>query len=101
MKAKEYVEKYFSTLPETAEECEKISKELLRDFHSEILSLIEKRGIKIDSGAVGIIREMNEKWNSICNRTKKKFGFKILCRNVIWNVYLANKFPDEYKRKEN
>ena len=98
MKAQEYVDKYFAELPETATEREEAAKEMFREISREINTLREKRNVRTDSGAVGIVREINEKWNSISSKIEKKYGVQIIKRNVIWNFYLADEFPEFDRR---
>lgn len=98
MKAQEYVDKYFAELPKTATEMEEAAKEMFREISREINTLREKRNVKTDSGAVSIVREIDEKWNSISSKIEKKYGVQIIKRNVIWNFYLADEFPD-FERK--
>ena len=98
MKAQEYVDKYFSELPETATECESAAKKMFKDFSCEITSLKNQRKVKTGSGMVGIIRELNEKWNSVSSKVEKKYGVQIIKRNVIWNFYLADEFPEFDRR---
>ena len=98
MKAQEYFDKYFSELPKSNEEAQVVANKMLVDFTQEAKDLMDKRKIQFDSGAVGVIRELNEKWNSVASKVEKKYGFKILKRNVIWNIYLPALSP-EFSRK--
>lgn len=100
MKAQEYFNKYFAELPKTIEEAKANAQNMLVDFSGEVELLLKQRNIKTDDGAVGVIRELNEKWNSVANKVEKKYGKKILKRNIIWNVYLAEIDESKYKRKE-
>ena len=42
---------------------------------------------------IGVVREINDKWNSVAQKLEKKYGQKVLHRNVIWNRCLADGFP--------
>ena len=98
MKAQEYFDKYFSNI-NTAEEIEKNGKEMFRDFAGEYSDIAKKRSVKTTDGAVGVVRELNDKWNSVAGKVEKKFGIKCLKRNAIWNVFLANEWGDRFPRK--
>lgn len=60
---------------------------------------LKQRNCKTDSVAIGVIRELNQKWNSVVEKVNKKFGVKTLKRNVIWNVYIAENENAGYARK--
>lgn len=97
MKAQEYFDKYFAKGFSNIEELSAACHEVLKDFSREVTSLIEQRGVKTDAGAVGVIRELNTKWNSLAGKVEEKFGVKVLRRNTIWNTYLAGELG--YDRK--
>lgn len=100
MKAQEYFEKYFENLGN--DDIEKIvmfSKEMIKDFSAEINALMKQRNAKSNGAVEGVIREINEKWNSVVAKVNKKFGIETLKRNVIWNFYLAEPYPHIYQRK--
>ena len=71
---------------------------MLNNFKDELRQLLKQRNCKTDSAAIGVIRELNEKWNSVVAKVDKKFGVKTIKRNVIWNNYAAGLSP-AYKRK--
>ena len=103
MKAQEYFEKYFENAKmETAKDIEEIginAKKMFQDFADEVSKIEKKRNVKSLSGLVGIIRELNEKWNSVVGKVERKFSTKVLARNVIWNNFLSSLYPDEFMRK--
>lgn len=98
MKAQEYFDKYFAERPKTVEEFEFNARKMFREFMEEAEELQNKRKVTTDSGIVGIVRELNEKWNSVSNKIEKKYGKQLIKRNVIWNILLAEKIP-EFERK--
>lgn len=98
MKAQEYFDKYFSERPKTFKELEFNAIQMLREFRGEAEELQNKRKVTTDSGIVGIVRELNDKWNSVSNKIVKKYGEQLIKRNVIWNIFLADKLP-EFERK--
>ena len=98
MKAQEYYEKYFENA-QSADEIQKNAGEMYRDIAKEYSEILEKRKPKTIDGAVGIVRELNEKWNSVANKVEAKFAVKILKRNAIWNTLLAEKYGERFKRK--
>ena len=99
MKAQEYFEKYFMNI--TGLDVQVLTdncNQMFKDFNEEVEQLLKQRNCKTDSAAIGVIRELNEKWNSVVAKADKKFGVKLFKRNVIWNIYAADLSPI-YKRK--
>lgn len=101
MKAQEYFEMFFKDLEPTLPNIVESAKQMLSEFSGEITPLIQKRRSNSNSAIEGIVRELNQKWNSVVEKVHKHFGFKCLNRNVIWNLFLADEFPHLYKRKPN
>ena len=100
MKAQEYFEKYFSDLDiYNLEQIDKTVKEMVSEFASEIKQLAEQRKSEKNSVAVAIVNEQNAKWNSVAAKVEKKFGFPVLKRNSIYNVFLHTPFPDIFPEK--
>lgn len=97
MKAQEYFEKYFKNLEITLPNIVESSKQMFNDFNDEIGYLMKQRNCKTHSVAIAIIKELNQKWNSVVEKVHKHFGFECLKRNVIWNYYMPE-YPT-YKRK--
>ena len=97
MKAREYFEKYFKDLEITLPNIVESSKQMLNDFNDELKHLMKQRNCKTDSAAIAVVKELNQKWNSVIEKVHKHYGFVCLKRNVFWN-YFAAKFP-ELKRK--
>lgn len=98
MKAQEYYEKYFENA-QSADEIQKNAGEMFRDIIKEYSEISEKRKPKTTDGVVGIVRELNDKWNSVATKAEAKFAVKILKRNAIWNTLLAEKYGERFKRK--
>lgn len=98
MKSQEYFDKYFSTVKDGNELLEN-SKAMLREMLGEFEAIKTQRKVSTVSGIVGIVRELNERWNSVAYKVEKKFSAKLLKRNVIWNMVLADKFSEEFPRK--
>lgn len=98
MKAIEYVEKYFSKDFKTVDELRTSVYDMFKEFLGEFDAIKKQRNPKTVDAIVGIVRTLNEKWNSVAEATEKKFGDRIVKRNVIWNELLANEFPT-YQRK--
>ena len=82
MKAKEYFDKYSKQIIEEArrDESATIGK-MYMDFVSEMKSMIESRHVKTDDGVIGIIGELNQKWNSIVNMFQTRCGDSPVARN--------------------
>ena len=99
MKAQEYFDKYFADKKYSDTSVVDSTKEMYREFIKEYEVIKNQRNVKTMQGAVGIIRELNEKWNSVEAKTEKHFGRKVLKRNVIWNKILSELWGDLYPRK--
>ncbi len=98
MKAQEYFDKYFNEVDDI-EEISKNATTLFQDLIKEYSEILAKRNVKTFEGGVGIIRELNEKWNSVVSKVEKKHKEQIIRRNVIWNTLLSNQWGKEYPRK--
>lgn len=98
MKAKEYFDKYFESA-KSFEEIAENGKALFGDLLDEYSQLRIARNVKTADGLVGIIRELNDKWNSVASRVEHKFSVPVLKRNVIWNTLLSEKLGNIYPRK--
>lgn len=88
MKSGEYYEKYFKAETSLVN-IEDKARAMLRDFMQEFDEIKNKREVKTVDGIVGIVRELNEKWNAVANKVERQFSTQILNRNVIWNALLA------------
>ena len=110
MKAKEYYEKYrFALLnpqrglPPFESHCTNEEYELRHDQHNSDISAIfieflkdgqelqKRRNIASPEAHDAIIRELNQKWNSLCDLFQKNDGVRALPRDY---------FIDEYRRLE-
>ena len=100
MKASEYFEKYFANVKSLEELCQN-GKAMFKDMLDEFFEIEKKRKPKTKDAIVGIVRELNDKWNSVATKVEKKFSTKVVKRNVIWNALLSeNKdFGNEFPRK--
>ena len=98
MKSKEYFEKYFENA-KTFEEIVENGKSMFRDMLKEFDDLKNKRKPRTVDGLVGIVRELNDKWNSVAAKVEQKFSTPVLKRNVVWNVLLAEMDEVNFPRK--
>lgn len=98
MKSQEYFQKYFENA-ESLDEITENSKAMFKDFLGEFSEIDVKRKPTTLDGIVGIVRELNEKWNSVAGKVEKKFSTQIIKRNVIWNVLLSEKWEEFYPKK--
>ncbi len=98
MKAQEYFDKYFQNINSFEEITENV-KAMFRDMSKEFDTLKAQRNIKTVAGIVGVVRELNDKWNSVASKVEQKFSIKVIKRNVIWNVYLSERWEDDFPRK--
>ena len=76
MKADEYVEIYIAT--EKIADVRVAVERVIHGLVGEIKELMEKRKVQSNSGALGVVKELNEKWIAIANRLKKRKGMAVL-----------------------
>lgn len=92
MKAQEYFDRYFADI-----ENDRTMSDAAADFYVAMLGEVNDRcnqkHIKSTDAMIGVVREINDKWNSVAQKLEKKYGQKVLHRNVIWNRCLADGFP--------
>lgn len=82
MKAKEYFEKYESLiLTDIREESTTYTTELVVELNKEVDTLYKDRNGKSNSALVGVLKEINQKWNAIGTLFEKKYGVSPLKRN--------------------
>lgn len=82
MKAKEYFDKYSKQIVEEAKRDESATiGKMYMDFVSEMKSMIESRHVKTYNGVIGIIGELNQKWNSIVNMFQAEYILSPVNRN--------------------
>ena len=98
MKAKEYFEKYFENV-KTFEEISENVKAMFKDMLGEFDEIKKKRNPKTSDGLVGIVRELNDKWNSVAAKVEQKFSTRVIKRNVVWNIFLSEKWESKFPRK--
>lgn len=98
MKAKEYVDTYMVGL-KTADDCKIKASEMFRAFAGEFQEICEMRNVKTLMGQEGVVRELNEKWNSVALRVEKMYNQPIIKRNVIWNHFLSDMDPVKWPPK--
>ena len=88
MKAIEYVEKYGDDLTCSDEEKRNAAiTGLLDDMRNELTEIMKARNISKDSGAISVIKELNQKWNAINRKLKipvlSKDGYKKIWINQL------------------
>ena len=98
MKAKEYFEKYFENV-KNFEEISENGNAMFKDMLKEFDEIEKTRNPKTVDGLVGIVRELNDKWNSVAAKVTQKFSTPVIKRNVIWNVLLSEKMEAKFPRK--
>lgn len=94
MKAQEYFDKYFTNV-EGGGAMSNAAAEFQFALFDEVKTRCEQKNIKTTDAMIGVVREINDKWNSVGNKLEKKYGRKVLLRNVIWNRLLADGFPHD------
>lgn len=94
MKAKEYFELYDEPiLRDQLAGSVKITKELVFKLSDEFKEICEKRNVKTEDAILAVIRELNQKWNSICGLYEKKYKQPVLNRNE-FNDFWKNIMPE-------
>ena len=100
MKAQEYVDTYMTGINlDSDEDCKSKATEMFRAFAGEFQEICDKRGVKTVLGQEGVIRELNEKWNSVAVRVEKMYQHPLVKRNVIWNIFLSDVDPVKWPPK--
>lgn len=91
MKAKEYFAKYGESVYREALDGKfDICQALFLGFVSEFKAICEQRSIKTDRAAVAVLKELNEKWNSLAAMFEKQYGVEVIKRNAVLNYYVKN-----------
>jgi hypothetical protein len=85
MKAKEYFEKYRELIADPFYVDDETGNSgitlLFIDMSSEFRTICHMRNVKTDSGAVSILKELNQKWNAINALFKKEYGYEPLAED--------------------
>ena len=78
MKAREYYAKYSEQLMSPDQQvCDAALQALIADFAREATDMMTRRKASSAKSTIAIIDELNDKWNSICDR----FPHEVLIRN--------------------
>ena len=94
MKAKEYFAKYGESVYREALDGKfEIGQALFIELASEFKAISEQRNVKSNRAAVAVIKELNEKWNSLAAMFEKKYSVEVLKRNAVLNYYME-KIPE-------
>ena len=76
MKAKEYFEKYEVNLMSEDEEVVRDAlTSLWKEFNGEMATIRDQRKVSTDRAMVSLIKEMHQKWNSICRCFTAKYNY--------------------------
>lgn len=95
MTAKEYFKKYEQRIMSTTDDADytKAASEIMLDMIKESKEILDLRHIKTDAGLISVIKELNQKWNAICNLFEKKHGVSPLIRNG-YKKYWISQMPE-------
>lgn len=96
MKAIEYFEQYGEAVFAEAMEKghgDKALSDLMLAFVREMKDLIKSRNVQSNRGTVGVIREMNEKWNALVAIFEKHKGDSPIRRNG-FRLYMELEIPE-------
>lgn len=93
MKAKEYFDLYDRAIcEEVGRDCVEVNK-LLLALSGEAKDICDKRHSSNDLVTYAILRELNQKWNAICNLFERKYQVEILRRNGFKEFWVL-RIPD-------
>lgn len=81
MKAKDYFEKYETRMMKNDDDGLKAIGELMYELVIEAKTLINTRHVNTNSGSVAVLKELNNKWNALCNLFEKKYGVSPIIRD--------------------
>lgn len=93
MKAVDYFNKYESRMIKNDDDGLKAIGELLYEMVMEAKTLIDARNVKTTSGSVAVLKELNNKWNAICNLFEKKYGVSPIIRDG-YQKYWLKEMPE-------
>ena len=97
MKAKEYYTKYKDLIMSSdGKVSEKAAADLIMEFFGEVNTLSKQRNIQTDKAMVGALKELDIKWESLCNLFYKEYGFNVLRRNAFMDFWVE-KIPEIWK----
>lgn len=89
MKAKEYFEKYDTLVQNDSPDGANTMK-LILELSEEVKTITKSRNVRKNSSFVSVIKEINQKWNAICNLFAKKYGHSVLKENGFKNFWIAS-----------
>lgn len=81
MRAVEYFNKYETRLIKNDDDGLKAIGELMYELIIEAKTLSDARNVKTTGGSVAVLKELNNKWNAICNLFEKKYGVSPIIRD--------------------
>ena len=86
MKAVDYVNKYGEDLTGSDEaKRDEAARALLNDLMNELKEIMKARNISKDSGAISVIKELNQKWNAI----NRKLSIPVLNEDGFKKIWLV------------
>lgn len=94
MKAKEYYAKYKEQITSSDDKTSlQAVGDLVLDLSMETKDLIQKRHVQSDCARVAVLREMNDKYNAICNLFEREYGVTPIKPNGFM-LYWKRKMPE-------
>lgn len=99
MKAIEYYEKFGEQILREFESNKEVDGivDLVIAFKREMKELMKERHVQTDQGVIAVIRELNQKWNALCNLFRKKNGFTPIVYNG-FSMFLQKEIPELKQR---
>lgn len=81
MKAQEYYVKYRDTLSSPDRDVSlKAACDFLMELNREVKPLVDARKCKNTASFIGVLKEVNQKYNAVMNRFEKEYGAAPLVR---------------------
>ena len=95
MKAKEYLEKYYSDIISNDEQTAKNAAVGLATefFLGEPEKIRKARNIRTDDSFMAAMRELNKKWITLCRLFEQKYGGPVLARTAFVDFWVE-KIPE-------
>lgn len=91
MKAKDYVDKFYSKIEAayTSKNCDdQLLLEIVVAFTDEAAEIMKSRGVKTLEAQLSIFKELNQKYNKFCRLINTKLGGEFLKENGLRSYWI-------------
>lgn len=82
MKAQAYFEKYKDTI-----ETKEGASALVLEMSNEVQSLVSQRHAVTNDAVVAVLKEINQKWNSLARICEKELKHPVLAEDGLWKFW--------------